>query len=60
MTMKPLTSLDPGATLLTPNLWLGLVVAALLIAARGAAAPLSRAHLIRMHAGLKRLLEERA
>ena len=30
--MKPLTSLDPGGTLLTPNLWLGLVVAALLIA----------------------------
>jgi len=33
MTMKPLTSLDPGATLWTPDLWLGLVVAALLIAA---------------------------
>jgi ABC-2 type transport system permease protein len=33
MTMRPLTTLDPGAMLTTPDLWLGLGVAALLIAA---------------------------
>jgi ABC-2 type transport system permease protein len=33
MTMRPLTTLDPGAMLATPDLWLGLGVAALLIAA---------------------------
>lgn len=33
MTMKPLTALDPGATLWTPDLWLGVAVAALLIVA---------------------------
>jgi ABC-2 type transport system permease protein len=33
MTLKPLTTLDPGAMLTTPDLWLGLGVAALLIAA---------------------------
>jgi ABC-2 type transport system permease protein len=33
MTMRPLTTLDPGAMLATPDLWLGLGVAVLLIAA---------------------------
>lgn len=33
MTMRPLTTLDPGAMLATPDLWLGLIVAALLIGA---------------------------
>ena len=33
VSLLPIESLDPGALLLTPDLWLGLAVAALLIAA---------------------------